>query len=99
MEDLVDAFLYLGAQDLRLKERMPADIALDIDYRTELLRRESLTGFPGAGTGTLQEVDWQIVNGAEDPLFGMHPPDLKAATQSCLHRKSHGRTSPTEHSE
>jgi hypothetical protein len=26
---------------------MPADIALDADYITELQRRESLTGFPG----------------------------------------------------
>ncbi len=46
MADLVDAFLYLGPQDLRLKEKMPADIALDVDYRTESLRRVAL--FPGA---------------------------------------------------
>jgi len=42
MEDLVDAFLYLGPQDLRLNEQLPADIALDIDYRMELARREAL---------------------------------------------------------
>jgi hypothetical protein len=29
MEELVDAFLYLGPQDLRLREKIPADIALD----------------------------------------------------------------------
>ena len=88
MEDLIDAFLYLGPQDLRLKEQLPADIALDTDYRMELQRREALTGFPGGGTGTLKEVDRQIVNGAEDPLFGIHPPDHKAAAQSCLDSKS-----------
>ncbi len=61
MEDLVDAFLYLGPQDLRLKEQMPADIALDTDYRMELQRREALSGFPEAAPGTLKEVDRQIV--------------------------------------
>jgi hypothetical protein len=99
MEDLVDAFLYLGPPDLRLKEQLPADIALDIDYRMELDRRDALTGFPGAGTGTLKDVDRQIVNGAEDPLFGMHPPDLKAMAQNCLDRKSRGDASHTEHSQ
>jgi hypothetical protein len=98
MEKLVDAFLYLGPQELRLREKMPADIALDVDYRMELLRREALTGFPGTGTGTLKDVDRQIVNGAEDPLLGVHPPDLKAAVQSCLERKGSGGTSHTEHS-
>jgi hypothetical protein len=63
----------------------------------ELQRREGLTGFPGAGTGTLKDVDRQIVNGAGDPLFGMHPPDLKAMAQNCLDRKSRGDTSHTEH--
>ena len=96
MEKLVDAFLYLGPQDLRLREKMPADIALDVDYRMELLRREALMGFPG--TQTLKEIDQQIVNSAEDPLFGMHPPDLKAAAQDCLERKGRGGTSHTEHS-
>ena len=96
MEKLVDAFLYLGPQDLRLREKMPADIALDVDYRMELLRREALMGFPG--TQTLKEIDRQIVNSAEDPLFGMHPPDLKAAAQDCLERKGRGGTSHTEHS-
>lgn len=29
IEELVDAFLYLGPQDLRLREQISADIALD----------------------------------------------------------------------
>jgi len=29
MENLVDSFLYLGPQDLRLSEQIPADIVLD----------------------------------------------------------------------
>ena len=42
IEAFVDAFLYLGPQEFRLKEPMPADIALDADYMAELLRRENL---------------------------------------------------------
>jgi hypothetical protein len=45
MEDLVDAFLYIGPQDLRLRDQMPADIALDIDYRLELQRRDLCQDF------------------------------------------------------
>jgi hypothetical protein len=48
MAALVDAFLYLGAPALRLTEPMPADIALDVDYRMELNRRDALTGFLGS---------------------------------------------------
>jgi hypothetical protein len=93
MEDLVDAFLYLGPQDLRLWEQMPADIALDVEYRIELLRREALLAFPGAATGTqsLKEIDQQIVNSAEDPMLKLpkQPPDPRSAVQSCLDLKSH----------
>jgi hypothetical protein len=90
MEDLVDAFLYLGPQDLRLKEQMPADVGLDVDYRMELQRREVLAGFPGTATGTLKELDQQIVDGAENPLFAVpKPPDLKPMVQGCLERKNH----------
>jgi hypothetical protein len=46
MEHYIDAFLYLGPQEFRLKEPIPADIALDADYMTELRRREPLIGFP-----------------------------------------------------
>jgi hypothetical protein len=95
MADLVDAFLYLGPQDLRLLEQMPADIALDVDYRMELQRRESVAGFPGAAAGTLKDSDQQIVNGAEHPLFSVpKPPDPGAMVQSCLERKSRNSTAP-----
>jgi hypothetical protein len=40
----VDAFLYLGPQDLRLKEKLPADIALDEDYRSEFQKGGSMFG-------------------------------------------------------
>ena len=88
MADLVDAFLYLGPQDLRLREKMPADIALDVDYRTELLRRGAL--FPGAPTGTkLEELNQQILNEAENPIFVVPaPPDPKPVVQDCLNRKN-----------
>jgi hypothetical protein len=94
MEELVDAFLYLGPQDLRLREKIPADIALDADYRTEFQRGGALFGFPDATTETPQEFDRQIVKGAEDPLFAIpkpqDPKDLKAIVQSCLDRKEQG---------
>ena len=90
MADLVDAFLYLGPQDLRLVEPMPADIALDVDYMTELLRRETLAGMPGAKT--LKEFDQQIVSGAESPVLVVpKQPDFKPyfpmIKQNCLDRK------------
>jgi hypothetical protein len=91
MADLVDAFLYLGPQDLRLAEPIPADIALDAGYMTELLRRETLAGMPGAGT--LKKFDQQIVSGAESPVFVVPKlADPKAffpfIKQNCLDRKS-----------
>lgn len=102
MADLVDAFLYLGPQNLMLKEQMPADIALDVDYRMELRRRETLPGFPAGATGTLKELDQQIVNSAEHPLFSVPKapdlskpdPELSRAVQSCFDRKSRGSASP-----
>jgi hypothetical protein len=95
MADLVDAFLYLGPQDLRLTEPMPADIALDVDYMTESLRREALAGLPGAGA--LKEFDQQIVNGAENPVIVVPKlPDPKSffpfIKQNCLDRKSRSST-------
>lgn len=99
MADLVDAFLYLGPQELGLKEQIPADIALDVDYRLELQRREALpeaTGGPSRPTRALKEFDQQIVKDAENPLVVAYkPPDPKVpdpelaeAVQSCLDRKS-----------
>ncbi len=87
--ELVDAILYLGPGDLRLKEQMPADIALDTDYMTELQRRESFAGFPGATTRTLEESNRQIVKSASNPLLATPPPpDLKRDAKNCLDRKN-----------
>jgi hypothetical protein len=88
MAELVDAFLYLGPPELALTEQMPADIALDADYRKEVLRRVALAGPPGMPAMTKEERDEEIVKSAEHPLFEMPPPpDTKAITQSCLDRK------------
>jgi len=94
MENLVDAFLYLGPQDLRLKEQLPADIALDIDYRMELARREALPGPPGVTPEQLKwDREWsaEIVNSASSPLFVVPKSDtgIKGIVQSCLDRKNH----------
>jgi hypothetical protein len=106
MGQLVDVLLYLGPQDLRLKDQFPADIALDVDYRMELQRRESLPGFPGAASAApkeiLKAVDQQIVDGAGNPLFTISKrekpsptdPELSRAVQSCLDRKN--PKSPTQ---
>jgi hypothetical protein len=88
---LVDALLYLGPQDLRLREKIPADIALDASYRAELQKGGAMLGFPNAASETPQEFDREIVNGAEDPLFAIpnKPPDpkeIKAMVESCLKR-------------
>jgi hypothetical protein len=98
MEDLVDALLYLGPQDLRLREQLPADIALDIDYRMELQRREALPGLPGvAPEALLWDREWngEIVNRASSPLFVVPKPDtgIKGIVQSCLDRKN-GSSAP-----
>jgi hypothetical protein len=94
MADLVDAVLYLGPQDLRLREKMPADIVLDVDYRTESLQREALFPghVPGVPTGaTLKERNQQILNEAENPIFVVPaPPDPKPVVQDCLDRKNRG---------
>ena len=88
MGEMVDAILYLGPQDLRLKEQMPADIALDTDYRAELQRRENLAGFPGSRTRTLEQSNRQIVKSASDSLVAIPKrPDLKLAVQNCLDGK------------
>ncbi|HKN74696.1 MAG TPA: hypothetical protein VJW94_05940 [Candidatus Acidoferrum sp.] len=86
MEDFVDAFLYFGPQDLRLKEQMPADIALDVDYMTELARRDAMSGF--STIGTLKEFDQRILNSAENPLLGFKQADTKAIARRCLDRKA-----------
>jgi hypothetical protein len=88
MEAFVDAFLYLGPQEFRLKEPMPADIALDADYMTELQRRESLTGFPGEHAKSLKDSNLETVKEAENPLSGApKPPDARDVAQDCLDLK------------
>jgi hypothetical protein len=102
MEDLVDAFLYLGPQDLRLREKIPADIALDVNYRTELQRGGAMLGFPDAASGTVTEFEQQVVNSASDPLFvipkpkdtSLPDPELSKAVQTCLESK--GRSNPPQ---
>jgi hypothetical protein len=96
MEELVDAFLYLGPQDLRLREKIPADIALDVNYRTELQRGSAMLGFPNGASESPQEFDQEIVNSAADPLFVIPKPNdadpqLAKAVQTCLEMKAHGK--------
>jgi len=103
MGELVDALLYLGPQDLRLKEQLPADVALDVDYRKELQRREALTGVPGAARATpkdlLKELDQQIVNGADNPLFAIPKPQDRSLPdprpQRLFNRASTSRATAT----
>ena len=89
MADMVDAFIYLGSQDLRLQEPMPADIALDHDYMAEMLRRSKLARYPLLTKPTLEGFYQDIVNGADKPLFARVPdlqPLIQEARQSCLRR-------------
>jgi hypothetical protein len=79
VEELFDAVLYLGPQDLRLREKVPADIILDADYMKELRRRATL---PGPATPAVQasdELNRQISEWAENPLFKIDAPPLSAA--------------------
>lgn len=90
MAKLVDAFLYLGPQDLRLREKIPADIALDASYRAEFQRGGEMLGFPDAASKSPAQFDQEIVKSAEDPLFSVPKlPDAKEtqrAVQDCLNR-------------
>ena len=104
MSDLVDGFLYLGPLDLQLKEQVPADIALDVDYRMELQRRDSLPELPGGAprpvTESLRRENQEIVSDAEEPLFvpdkpsdpNTPDPRLAKAAQGCLDRKKQSST-------
>ena len=72
---------------------MPADIALDADYMTELRRRESLIGFPpGESSKSQKEFSDEIVQEAQNPILEGAPklPDAKEIEQSCLADKKHG---------
>jgi hypothetical protein len=89
MGELVDAILYLGPGDLRLKEQLPANIALDIDYMTELERRDSLSNPFGGKTQSREESNRRIVRSASNPLVAVPPPpDLQRDTKNCLDRKN-----------
>jgi hypothetical protein len=98
MEELVDAFLYLGPQDLRLREKIPADIALDASYRVEFQRGAAMYGFPDGTSETSQEFDREIVKTAVDPLFSIpkqvDPQDTQRAVQDCLDRRKSQSNTP-----
>jgi hypothetical protein len=85
VEDVVDAFLYLGPRDVRLFEPTPADIALDTAYMTELQRREALTAFPGTPPRSLEEMRDEILQEAQHTILEgpPPPPDVKAIEESC----------------
>lgn len=86
VEQLVDAFLYLGPRDLRLVEPIPADIALDQEYMTELQRRDALTAPPGGPPPmSLEELRAEIVQAAQQPILRPPPPppDVKAIEANC----------------
>jgi hypothetical protein len=89
MADFVDAFLYLGPQDLRLSEQPLAYIELDSRYRTEKERRAALTANPGARARTREEIEQQIVKSGENPLFvSPKQPDIKTMIQNCFVQQS-----------
>jgi hypothetical protein len=92
VEHYIDAFLYLGPQEFRLKETLPADIALDADYMTELRRRESLIGLPGESSTSPKEFADDTVREAQNPILEGAPklPDAKDVEQSCLDSKKQG---------
>jgi hypothetical protein len=90
VSDQIDAFLYLGPQKSQLAEPLPADIALDREYRSEWLRRMKLAGLPGPST--LEEIDAQIVARAAEPVLPAPPKrsvsqEMRARIrQDCLSR-------------
>jgi hypothetical protein len=99
IENLVDAFLYLGPQDLRLAEQIPADVALDTAYKVERQRRAVLRGLsPEEPQGIPTQIlansgdllpDQQIVDGAESPIFiplSLKPQSLESMAQVCRGR-------------
>ncbi len=90
VEQFIDAFLYLGPQEFRLKEPMPADIALDADYMAELRRRQSLMGFwGGESSKSPKDFNEGMVREAQNPILegAPPPPDTRAIEQNCLDDK------------
>ena len=87
MEELVDAFLYLGPTDLQLREQMPADIALDTEFMAESERRLSLQGLP-EGDFTSEAFHEAIVRAAQAAIFtAPRPPSVSAIVQTCVDEK------------
>jgi hypothetical protein len=78
LEHYIDAFLYLGPQDFRLEEPMPANIVVDANYLAEVRRREVLVGIPGASKSPKEVADG-FVEEAQDPILKGAPklPDVK----------------------
>ena len=89
LEHYIDALLYLGPQEFRLYEPMPADIALDADYMAEMRRRESLMGAPSKSPKDFND---EILSGAEKPILegAPKPADAQELRQSCLDAKKQG---------
>jgi hypothetical protein len=89
VEQLIDAFLYLGPPDLLLREQIPADITLDVDYIKALRARGPL--LMGKEPASLEEFNQQLISGAENPLLSTPgPPDpkeIQQAVQGCLDRR------------
>jgi hypothetical protein len=79
VEELFDAVLYLGPEDLRLWEKIPADIVLDTDYMKEWCRRAALPGSPASAVQMPDELDEQIFQRAKNPIFQTDVPPLSAA--------------------
>ena len=98
VERLFDAFFYFGPNDLRLNEPMPADIALDMDYRMEVEHRKALPNSPGPGSeAALKKSDREIVSSAANPIQVIPKGDIKSwmggAVQTCLDHKKHSNPS------
>jgi len=92
VEQLFDAVLYLGPQDLRLWEKVPADIALDADYMKERRRRATLPGSPGSAVQAPDGFDQQILQRAANPIFKIDASpvsaaDMAQAVRDCQERK------------
>ncbi len=84
----MDAFLYLGPQDLALNESIPADVISDREYVAELQRRDVVAGIPEGVSSTANELNRQIMHDAENPLIVFAEPDTKPLLQQCLDRKA-----------
>ncbi len=89
VSSLIDAFLYLDSPMLRLKEVIPANVALDAAYTSELIRRNNVVGIPGPQT--VAEWNQQSITNASNPILPVERlPDAKEfypmIRQLCLER-------------